>query len=127
MAAHAVLYVKALDPMLAFYTRCVGLDARAVAERHATLTSEHWSLSLVVADDAVTRTITLETPPRRRTNVPVKLAFEVESISQARSLLAQLGGRADPSDTEWDFDGFRRVDALDPEGNVITLLQQLHR
>jgi catechol 2,3-dioxygenase-like lactoylglutathione lyase family enzyme len=127
MGAHAVLYVKTLDSMLAFYTVGLGLQARAVEERHATLSSEHWTLSLVVAGEEFSAAITIESPPRRRENVPVKLAFEVDSISRARSLLAELGGCADPAATEWDFDGFRRCDALDPEGNVITLLAELSR
>ena len=106
--------------MRSFYERCLGLDVRDSAEDYAVLESDAWRLSLVVA-----ATIQLSVPPRRRETTAIKLAFRVPRIDDLRSRVATLGGQVDPASSEWDFLGFRRCDAIDPEGNVIQLLEPL--
>ena len=91
------------------------------------LESEAWALSLVVVPDEIAATIQIAVPPRRRAEAAIKLAFEVPSIDDLRATVAGLGGQVDPSTTEWDFQGFRRCDGVDPEGNVIQLLEAIAR
>jgi predicted enzyme related to lactoylglutathione lyase len=111
--------------MRTFYERCLGLRVRDAAGDYAVLESDMWRVSLVVVPPSVAATIQLSMPPRRREQTPIKLAFRVPKIDDLRSPAAALGGQVDPPSTEWDFLGFRRCDATDPEGNVIQLLERL--
>jgi predicted enzyme related to lactoylglutathione lyase len=123
--AEAVVYVKDLERMCAFYERCVGLEVRDAAADYAVLESNEWRLSLVVVPPSIAATIQLSVPPRRRDTTAIKLAFPVPRIDDLRSPMAALGGQVDPPSTQWAFLGLRRCDAIDPEGNVIQLLEPL--
>jgi predicted enzyme related to lactoylglutathione lyase len=125
--AAAVLYVKQLDRMGAFYQECFALTAAETAGDYRVLESDAWTLSLVVVPDEIARGIQLATPPRRRHHAPIKLAFVVPNIEAVRSVVAGRGGRLDPRETQWDFRGFRHCDGVDPEGNVMELLEPIAR
>ncbi|MGA2758553.1 MAG: VOC family protein [Solirubrobacteraceae bacterium] len=123
MRAEAVVYVKDLERMRCFYEGCLGLAVEDGAEDYAVLESEAWRLSLVVVPPSVAATIQLSVPARRRETTAIKLAFLVPRIDDLRSPVAALGGQVDPMSSQWNFRGFRRCDAIDPEGNVIQLLE----
>jgi predicted enzyme related to lactoylglutathione lyase len=123
--AAAVLYVKHLDRMCSFYQQCFGLEAASTAEDYCVLESGVWTLSLVVVPDEIAITIHISEPLRRRDDAPIKLALAVPDIEDLRCIAAGLGGEVDPRNTQWDFQGFRRCDGVDPEGNVIQLLEPL--
>jgi predicted enzyme related to lactoylglutathione lyase len=125
MKAGAVLYVKQLDRMSRFYRECFRLRTATRADDHCVLESDAWTLSLVVVPDEIAAAIHLTAPPRRREGTPIKLAFEVPSIDDLRLTVAGLGGRVDPRETRWDFAGSSHCDCVDPEGNVIQLLERL--
>jgi predicted enzyme related to lactoylglutathione lyase len=72
-------------------------------------------------EDEVSRQRKIGVPSLRRTEVPVKLSFLIPNIEVVRSVLEGLGGSIDEPSTAWEFRGFRRRDAVDPEGNVIQL------
>jgi hypothetical protein len=59
----------------------------------------------------------------RRSDVPLKLGFAVESIDRAALSIEGVGGTV--AQKSWNFAGYRRRDAVDPEGNVIQLLEPL--
>ena len=123
MHAELVIYVQRLEPMRAFYVGCLGLEAVERDDTTAMLRSEAWTLHLVTAPAAVAATIELSDPPRRRAETPLKPVFEVAGIEALRGRIAELGGRLDPRERGRSFGGALRLDALDPEGNVIQLLQ----
>lgn len=125
MKAAAVLYVKQLDRMSPFYQRCFGMVAAETAADYCVLESDVWTVSLVVAPGDIAGTIHISTPPRRRDDTPIKLAFDVSNIEELRPLVAELGGQVDPTDTRWEFRGFRHCDGIDPEGNVIQLREPM--
>lgn len=122
MKASAVIYVKSVEPMRRFYEQLLGWRVASSTQGYCTLDSDSISLSLVAVPEAVSATIHIETPPRRRTNVPVKLAFPVSSIADARTIASSHGGHVDPSNTEWSHRGVIHCDGMDPEGNVIQLI-----
>jgi predicted enzyme related to lactoylglutathione lyase len=62
-------------------------------------------------------------PPVRREQTPIKLVFDVADLDQAGSSVVAAGGRIDPADASWKFDGRLHLDCLDPEGNVLQLRQ----
>jgi catechol-2,3-dioxygenase len=117
MRATAVVYVGDLARMRTFYERCLGLVVADTGDGYCRLQSRQWLLTLVQSDDALPTT----SPAPRRSHIPIKLAFEVQSISAIRTLAAELGGQVDPS--EWNFRGEIHCDAVDLEGNVIQLIE----
>jgi predicted enzyme related to lactoylglutathione lyase len=121
--AEAVVYVKDVARMCAFYEHCAGMTIVETGERYAVLESDAWTLSLVAVPETIAATIELAVPPRRREAAAIKLAFAVASIDAARPIAAGLGGEVDRAETTWEFRGLRRVNASDPEGNVFGLLE----
>ena len=57
-------------------------------------------------------------PPVRRERAAIKLVFFVDSIANARSAAARLGGGLNTVGRESQFDGSKVCDGYDPEGNV---------
>ena len=126
MPAAAVLYVKDLTTMKAFYETCFGMStAEADGDRSCVLTSDAWELALVRVPDAIASTLVITDPPERRETASVKLAFAVADIEGHRALVAERGGRIDPAESAWAFRGHRHLDCVDPEGNVVQLRQRL--
>jgi predicted enzyme related to lactoylglutathione lyase len=119
----AVLYVQHLGRMRSFYRACFQMDVVDHAHDYSVLESERLTLSLVTVPERVAGAIVLSVPPSRREEVPIKLAFAVDSIEVLRPVFAELGGVVDPATTQWEFRGRTHCDAVDPEGNVIQLVQ----
>jgi hypothetical protein len=91
--------------MRSFYQQCFGLQSPSTAEDYCVLESGAWTLSLVVVPDDIAATIHVSEAPRRWDDAPVKLAFDVPDIDDFRSIVAGLGGKVDPMNTQWDFRG----------------------
>jgi catechol-2,3-dioxygenase len=127
VTAEAVVYVKGLRQMRTFYQECLGLEITESTEDYCVLESGAWTLSLVTVPDAVAATIRVSAPPARRDRTPVKLAFPVPDIEDLRPLITQLGGQLDAASTTREFRNLLRCDCLDPEGNVVQLLQAARR
>jgi predicted enzyme related to lactoylglutathione lyase len=118
----ATVYVSRLDQMRAFYEACFGMAlVDLVAGDYCVPNSHAWTLSLVVAHGASERAADATRPPVRREQTPIKLTFDVPSIDEVRPVIDGLGGSVDPAAGEWEFRGFRHIDGLDPEGNVLQL------
>jgi hypothetical protein len=91
----------------------------------AVLDGGGWELSLVAVPPAVAASIVISDPPARRAYTPVKLAFDVAGIEGLRPVVARAGGLVDPAGTAREFRGYRLVDAIDPEGNVVQLRERV--
>ena len=73
MAAAAIVYVKDLARMRAFYERCFGLSVVAAGDdEFCILASDDWELSLVAMPETVSATVVIADPPARREDSPVK-------------------------------------------------------
>jgi predicted enzyme related to lactoylglutathione lyase len=123
MKSAAVLYVKDLDPMRSFYEACFQMEVVDAAHEYCVLESEPLTLSLVRVPEQIAAAIVVSVPPSRRKGVPIKLAFVVVSIDSLRTLVADFGGVVDPATSQWEFRGGIHCDAVDPEGNVLQLVQ----
>jgi predicted enzyme related to lactoylglutathione lyase len=123
MATEAVLYIRDLAAMTAFYRQCIGLTPVETGDGYCGLRADALTLWLVRGQQLPGGRADRDAPARRRSEVPVKLAFDVGSIEQAGSAIAAFGGSITP--TNWEFAGYRRCDAIDPEGNIIQLLEPL--
>ena len=107
--------------MRAFYGRCFALKVEDEGPGFCGLSSDAWLLSLVQSDEAAPESA----PPARRGETPVKLAFTVADIEGLRPLVAELGGSVDPVESTWEFRDALHCDLVDPEGNVVQLVQPL--
>lgn len=123
MATEAVLYVRDLEAMTAFYRQCIGLPAVETGDGYCGLQADALILWLVRGQHVPGADTHRAAPARRRSDAPVKLAFDVGSVERAARSIVACGGSIAPS--TWDFAGYRRCDAVDPEGNVIQLLEPL--
>ncbi len=117
--AAAVLYASDVPRLQAFYESVCGLEVAESTAAFVTLTSEVWELTLIAIPEELAATVVLSDPPRRRTQTPIKLAFAVASVTQARSAAVAAGGVVDSA--EWNLADAVVCDGHDPEGNVVQL------
>jgi predicted enzyme related to lactoylglutathione lyase len=114
-----VLYAKDLAILQAFYQGVFQLKVEQTELDHVVLGSSTSQLVIVQVPASIASTIHIADPPVRRTQTPVKLVFDVESISAVRGAVLNLRGGIDPAESEWIFQGHRVCDGHDPEGNVV--------
>jgi predicted enzyme related to lactoylglutathione lyase len=125
MKSGAVIYVKELDRMRSFYEACFHMEVADSAREYCVLESEWWTLSLVTMPERIAASIVVSVPPARREEVPIKLAFTVDGIEVLRTRFAELGGMLDPATSQWEFRGGVHCDGVDPEGNVVQLVERV--
>jgi catechol 2,3-dioxygenase-like lactoylglutathione lyase family enzyme len=115
-----MIFVKDLERMTRFYRDALGLKVL-----QQTLTSD-WveldaggaMLALHAIPSEIAATIEIATPPRRRSNAPIKLIFEVDDLDGARAdLIAHGAIMAEPR--SWSA-----CDGIDPEGNVFQIVRR---
>jgi uncharacterized protein YjbI with pentapeptide repeats len=119
----AVLYAKDLARVQAFYRAVLGVAVEQAEDDHVVLASPGFQLVVLSMPEGIASSIEVGSPPRRRTETPVKLVFWVADIAEARAVAAQHGGELLPPEGEWDFQDCRVCDGHDPEGNVIQFRQ----
>ena len=117
----AVLYAKDLPRLAEFYRAVVGLQVQTMQEGFAVLGHPPSQLVIVRIPKRIAETITIETPPQRREDTPIKLVFAVPDIVAARKSAAERNGEINPVEREWEFGGAKVCDGHDPEGNVFQL------
>jgi len=117
----SVIYAKEFRTLADFYRKVAGLHVGESTREYVLLTTTDCFLVVLQMPSRIAETITIETPPRRRQQTPVKLIFAVESLQTARKVAAANGGELHPASREWSFHGLRRCDGVDPEGNVFQL------
>ena len=112
--------------MQEFYQGVFQLAVEQSELDHVVLGSCTSQLAIVQVPASIASTIHMADPPVRRIQTPVKLMFDVESISAARGAMLDLRGGIDPTESEWIFQGYRVCDGHDPEGNVVQFQQRRH-
>lgn len=114
-----ILFVKDLIRMTSFYRDALGL--RFVSQRSSDGWSEldtgGTSLGLHLIPAEVAQNIQITDPPRRRSETPFKLVFEVGDLDAARATAIAFGA------TMSERSSWGSCDGLDPEGNVFQLVE----
>ena len=118
-SAGAVLYATNIERVGRFYAQCCGLEVAHSEGDHVVLASPTFRLVVHAIPASIAASIAIATPPARRTGTPVKLFFHVDSIDAIREMAARLGGEINPPGREWNFNGHKVCDGMDPEGNVV--------
>lgn len=126
--ARAGLSIYALDHqrIARFYEAVLGMSRVHESPEVVVLQSSDIQLVLhrIPADRAATITITVTSPPQRRTSA-LKFFFTVPDIAIARSAAQEAGG--DVFLELWQGPGFVVCDACDPEGNVFHVRESVAR
>ncbi len=115
----AVLFAKDLPRLAKFYEGLLSMTIVVAEIDHIVLESDVFRLVLHAIPKQIAKSITITSPPTRRTDIPVKLMFPVPSIADARTKAAALGGKLNPKSKEWEARGFRACDGNDPGGNIV--------
>jgi catechol 2,3-dioxygenase-like lactoylglutathione lyase family enzyme len=123
VTSQAVLYVHALESQAAFYRDGLGLDPIEAGDGYVGLQAGGLVLWLVHGRQTPAPDTDATGSARRRSEVPVKLGFAVDNIERAAGVVRTFAGTV--ARECWEFAGYRRCDAVDPEGNVIQLLEPL--
>lgn len=122
--AAAVIYAKHIERVSKFYAAVAELMVIHSEADHVILESAALQLTVVAIPEKLAASIEISSPPIRREDTAIKLAFCISSIASARAIAAQLGGELNRVDQEWDFLDYRVCDGHDPEGNVIQLRER---
>ena len=117
----AVIYAKDFRALASFYERVAGLTQREADEEYVLLEAPSFQLVILQIPERIAANFTIEKPPRKRENTPIKLFLNVSSIENARQTAKELGGELYGAEREWKFHGVKRCDGIDPEGNVFQL------
>jgi len=121
ISAGAIVHAKDIERLARFYADVAGLDIVHEAADHIVLESEVYELVVVTIPAATAVKIVIAAPPARRENTAFKLVFMVPGLAGARAAALAAGGALDAPEKEWEFQGARVCDGIDPEGNVIQL------
>ena len=120
----AVLYVVDLSRVTASYRDALGLTVVDIREGSTDLRCGGSTLHLVGVPPSVAEDIVIAVPPVRREEAPIKLVVPVDDLAAARQRAAEHGGVVDGPAYEWAWKSSVRVDAVDPEGNVVQLVSR---
>jgi predicted enzyme related to lactoylglutathione lyase len=117
----AVIYAKDYQQLARFYEQVAGLTPREVEKDYVVLEAPSFQLVILQIPQRIAATITIDIPPQKRESTPIKLVLNVNSLENARQAARLLGGELNGVDKEWSFNGVKRCDGIDPEGNVFQL------
>lgn len=112
----AVLYVKDLEKVTAFYSAVLRQPLVYRDAWHAVLRCGIFALDIHQWPAG-----TAAVPDASRVHAAVKLSFPVDSIVRARQAAAEYGGELDPGPPRWVVEQQKRCEGRDPEGNVFQL------
>lgn len=121
----AVIFAKDLQRLARSYEQEIGLSRQQGAADHVLLAGPGFDPVMHAVPARIAAGIVITTPPERRSETPIKLFFNVESLQAARETAQRLGGDIVADDQGWLIRGARVCDGLDPEGNVMQLRQHL--
>lgn len=119
--AGAVLFAANVDALARFYVAALGFVQAGRGTGFVVLERGGFELVVHAIRGKPDAGVPEASPPRRRTEAPVKLVFVVADLEALRSSIEQHGGLLDDPAKAWCFRGLQVIDAQDPEGNVIQL------
>ncbi len=121
--ATATVFVNDLQALSAFYCAIGSMMVETTEGDFTVLASSEWKLILVQVPDEIAATFEIAVPPVAREDQPIKLSFMVEDLQATRKEVARHGGVDVQERTPWEWRGTLHLDVLDPEGNVLQLLE----
>jgi predicted enzyme related to lactoylglutathione lyase len=114
----AVLFVKDLRRLAAFYQAACELEPRRQDDDHVVLSRPGFELIVHRIPARFLTGVPADAPVRRREGGTLNLCFPVADLPRARAAIASAGGVLDPEDSAWVYEGATVCKGHDPEGNV---------
>lgn len=125
MEVSAVLFVKDLKRVSAFYCQALGMTCTASDEYHSRLNCCGFDLIVHQIPEHLSHGSKLTHPPERRVRGAIRLNFPVRSVEEARRLARVLGGEVDDAPPPWAEPTANAFLGYDPEGNVFKVSQHV--
>jgi hypothetical protein len=120
----AVLFVKDLEKVAAFYIGALALTRLSGDKDHVVLESDGFELVVHQIPKQIADTIVIAQPPIRRVWGAIRLDFPVGSIAGSRKLARALGGEIDDAPPAWADSTANFFFGHDPEGNQFGVSQR---
>ena len=76
----AVIYARDYHALATFYEHVAGLTQREVDEDYVMLEAPSFQLVILQIPERIAANITIDKPPRKRENTPIKLFLNVSSM-----------------------------------------------
>jgi predicted enzyme related to lactoylglutathione lyase len=119
----AVLFVKDLQKVTAFYSAVLGLKPIHSDADHSVLNCRGFELVVHQIPKHIADEITIAQPPERRVWGAIRLDYPVRNIEESRRVAQSFGGDVDGAPPEWADRSANFFLAYDPEGNQIGISQ----
>jgi len=113
----AILFVKDLGRVSAFYVGALGLTRASGDQDHAVLRCDSFELVVHQVPKPIADSIVITDPPVRRVLGAMRLDFPVTKVADARKLARSLGGSVDDAPPPWADPKTNLFFGYDPEGN----------
>ena len=123
--ARAGLFVFAKDSerVSKFYESVVGMSRLHETDELTVLQSPDIQLLVHKIPGQIAKDIEISSPPEKREKTALKFFFTVPSLAKARSNASNLGGEV--FNENWNGPGFVVCNAMDPEGNVFQVRENV--
>ena len=120
----AVLFVKDLPRVAAFYSKALGMKVTASDEHHSAFDCAGFRLVVHQIPKHIAEAIVVDQPPRRRVTAALRLDYPVRNIADSRQAARALGGDIDETPPPWADSGANFFFGYDPEGNQFGVNQR---
>ena len=113
----AVLFVKDLQKVAAFYSDALGMKCSFSDNEHSVLNCYEFTLIVHQIPKEIADGITIDAPPKRRIQTAVRLDYPVHNVADSRRQARLLGGDIDDAPQDWAEPDANFFFGYDPEGN----------
>ena len=117
------IYAKELERIASFYEGVAGMQKIHTSDDLIVLESTDIQLLVHKIPEPIASEITIDSPPGPREDTALKFFFTVPSLAQARLAAERLGGEV--FNENWKGPGFLVCNAMDPEGNIFQVRENL--
>jgi predicted enzyme related to lactoylglutathione lyase len=123
--ARAGLFVFAKDAehVSKFYESVAAMSRLHETDELTVLESPDIQLLVHKIPGHIARDFEITSPPQKRENTALKFFFTVPSLASARATARSLGGEV--FSENWNGPGFVMCNAMDPEGNVFQVRENV--
>ena len=114
------IYVVDLEAMASFYSAVLAGSIRSDEDGVCSIVEETAAIVLVTMRPEVAAQPDAPSVALVRTEVAIKACLHVGDLDAATAAVRDHGGAV--RGPEWSWHGSRRIDVVDPEGNVVQLV-----
>lgn len=121
--AGLVVFAKDSERVSKFYESVAGMSRLHQTDELTVLESPDIQLLVHKIPGQIAKDIAISSPPEKRETIALKFFFTVPSLNKARGIASSLGGEI--FNANWNAPGFVVCNAMDPEGNVFQVRENV--